>query len=274
MGIILYFLAGLVCLGLSIAAIPLGLEWWAVLICVGFGIGCVGMGLYKLDEETDCFSNARANRRARKADKIANLGYKNSPLDMVPMMIRAYEYRKENGEAALKKQAVSYITSAYKALWKNWKLAIEVLPELSGLGVDQVKQAFFQAIETVLILVICADDDQLAGDYDVYRKICKKLNKDYTPRTKQEVIEHAQYLYTKNEKGELHAQLAADFIFSSWRGATPARTYEKLVQGFCDLALVDDVVYENEYYILKIFLFDGKIDKYPTNWERFKKEYQ
>ena len=46
-----------------------------------------------------------------------------------------------------------------------------------------------------------------------------------------------------------------------------------MIQGFCHLIFLgDNAIDENEYYILRCFL-DDAYDKYPSDWESFKREW-
>lgn len=119
MGIIIYFLVGIASIVASIISFSLGVEWWAGLIVLVFGIGSIIIALYKLDEETQFFTDYLKNRKKQKADKIYNNEFKTEKLDMVNMLIKAYDEKNEYGKAHIEKKAFDGIMRFYKELQKT-----------------------------------------------------------------------------------------------------------------------------------------------------------
>jgi len=272
--ILLYSLAGLGLLAGGIWGFIAGVEWWAGLILIGAGLGSIAIALYKLDEETNCFTDARARGKARKVRKITDGKYKIKPLNMVPMLIRAYDERKEYGESYITKRALRCILSGYGAMRKNWKFVAKECPEqVANLDVSTTENLLFTTLSNLLTAFV-AIDGCVDAEYQVYRKFCKRANKDFTPLSKTELQEKCNHLLTKNEEGVLRLHHSTRFIRGVCRGCISSNAYEEFVMGFCYLTLADNIVCEDEYVLLETVFFDPELDRYPKTWEQFKKEYQ
>lgn len=271
MGIIIYFLVGIASIVASIISFSLGVEWWAGLIILICGIGSIIIALYKLDEETSFFTDYLKNRKKQKADKIYNNEFKTEKLDMVKMLIKAHDERKEYGKAHIEKKAFNGIMRFYKELQKNWTLVARENEEYKKeCDEAEVKRRLFGAFEALIIIAV--DCDEKRDDYDFYKRFCQEAGKELgrvAPKKKSELTEIATKIIGNGKDG--YGIRLFSFLKYGGRRSVKSRIYTEFVQAICYLMLFDEIVHENEYYICSI-LFDD-IDKYPKTWEQFKLEY-
>lgn len=265
MGIFIYAVLGIGLLVGSGFLLTMNPEWWVVALTAVCGLGCLAIALYKLDEEFGIMDMLRR----KKADKIANGKFKPQPLNMVPMFIKAYEDRKDCGNGYIMGKAKSNILSGYKAILKNWMFVAKETNTFDDLGGEEiVEKLLFEAIEAELTLLLCLDD-KLDSDYNTYCDICKALG--HTPRTKENL---RKYNHTLCENKYEKASQKIRFLYSVARRCVAPEKIEALVQGFCYLALSDNIVNETEYEVILVSFFDKDIDVYPKTWGQFKLEYR
>jgi hypothetical protein len=268
MGIFLYSLFGIAFSVLGIVCFTVDIEIWVGFVFLAFGLLCLGIAVYKLDEEFDFISKYLRKKREDKADKIAGGKFKKQPLHMVNMLIKSYEDRKTCGKEYLLRRAANNLTSGYKTMLANWKFVEKETNRFhENGGVEYIDKTLFECFESILILLICADE-QLSGDYDAYCKICKRMS--HTPRSKTEVRRLVDTLL--DDKAKMGNEKLSIF-YNSCRSCMPSGKYTDMVQGVCDLMLLDNVVHENEYLILRL-LFEKDLDVFPKTWEQFKLEYK
>ncbi len=74
MGIFINFVLAIAFIALGFVCISIEAEWWVALIMFGMGVIFVIVALYKLNDETDCFSRKFSNTTKKKVtiDNIVN----------------------------------------------------------------------------------------------------------------------------------------------------------------------------------------------------------
>jgi hypothetical protein len=266
--IFIYAFLGIAATAVGGVCFGLDKELWIGLLAIGVGFVFMVLAIYYLDKKYGFISNPIRNRKKEKVEKISNGNYEMKPLRMVSMMIRAYEDRRTLGSLYVLEKAIENITSSYKALLKNWKFVARESDKLDSVGEDGVEKILFDAFESLVIMLINADEN-LELDYDIYCAFCARTS--HTPRTKEEVRTLAAALFENNgakavEKTKLFKEVG--------RACMPHKKYFDLVQGFCHLALSDNIVDEGEYVVISMTLFKKGFDTIPDTWEDFKKEYR
>lgn len=269
MAIFMYALLGVGMIVLGGLSFGIGAEWWAGLILIGFGLLCLGISVYKLNDEYRFISDFFEKKKGARANKIWNAEYKTRPMNMVPMFVKAYDERKNVSRAYIMGKARSCILSGYKAILKNWMLVARETDKLDNVGDEErIRQILYEAIEAELVLLVCADEKIDDGDYDVYCNVCRALSG--TPRTKADMRVYCQELMD-NPKETVEKKIGF-FYNVARRNVRPAK-FEKLVQGFCYMALSDNTVHEDEYNVISLAFFREGLDTFPKTWEQFKREY-
>ena len=261
MGIVVYSLLGIISIVLGCVSFSLGAELWVGWILFGLAFVCIGVVFYKLDKKFAFISKLLCKR----GEKIAQGKYEMKPLDLVSMMIRAYEERQTMGSGYIIQKAIDNITFSYKTLLKNWKF---IARGSNRLGEDEVEQILFDSFESLIITLINIDE-KLDTDYDAYCAFCERTS--HTPRSKEEVRALMDDLFENHaEKAVEKSKLFVDVV----RSCMPHRKYFDLVQGFCYLALSDNIVNEGEFEIISIVLFTKGVDILPKDWGDFKQQYK
>jgi hypothetical protein len=264
MAIFIYAVLGIALLVGSGFIISMGPEWWVPVVTAVSGLACLAMAVYKLEDEYGIFHQFRM----KKASKIMEGKFKPRSLNMVPMFIKAYEDRKDCGNGYIMDKAKSNIIRGYKAILKNWRFVAKQTNQFDDLGGEKTVEAvLFDAIESLLTLLICPDG-RLDSDYDVYCDICQTLG--HKARSKAELKKHFQSM---NQDKTEETLKTITFFYSVARRCVAPDKFEALVQGFCYLSLSDNTVFEDEYIVIAMCFFDEDIDTYPKTWAQFKREY-
>ena len=273
-GVVIYFILSIASFGGAIACFSLGAEWWAGGIFIVLGILAIIVALAKLDDETMVISDAITNMRKKKANKIAKGECRTEPLYLVKMFIKSYEDRKDISNAYIRDRAAKNIASSFKELSKNWEFVFNEIDFFKTLeppinDVEDVKKYLRNSLEDLFAMTIVAGDN-FDGGYAVYGQVCQKLG--FAQKTKPEMRKLSDELFADKSK---KAAESISFFMGVSRRSMSAFSYERLVQGFCDLALVGGVVHEDEYSFVKITFFDKAYgDVFPETWEQFKREYK
>lgn len=272
-GVVIYFILSIASFGGAIACFSLGAEWWVGGMFIVFGIFAIILALAKLDDETMVISDAITNMRKKKANKIAKGECRTEPLYLVKMFIKSYEDRKDISNAYIRDRAAKNIASSFKELSKNWEFVFEEVDFFKTLetpinNVEDVKGYLRTSLED-LFAMIAVTGDNFDGSYAVYSQVCPKLG--LSQKTKTEMKKRSEELFADKSK---KAAESISFFAGVSRRSMSAFSYERLVQGFCDLALVGGVVHEEEYNFIKITFFNKTFgDVFPETWDQFKREY-
>ncbi len=270
-GVFLYFILSIASLVASIVLFSIQAEWWVGAMFIVFFVVALIVAIYKLDDETSIISNAIKRKKQAKADSIAKGEFEKTPLNMVPMFIKAYDDRKDMGVGYIKDKAVNNIASVINEITKSWKLVYNETSHLSDSGIkseDDIKRLIDLALEDMFAMLIC-NGDSFDDGYSVYLRICEKIK--HVSLSKTELRKLNERLL--DERGEKGCQTII-FFSSISRSCMKASSYENLVQGFIYFSLLNESVYENEYELIKMYFFDERVgDIFPDTWEQFKKEY-
>ena len=276
MGIFINFLLAIAFFVFSGISISLEAEGWVAAVLILSGIVFIVIGLFKIEEEYGIFSNYLKFKKDKKVDKIYNGKYKATPLNMVPMFIKAYDHRKEYGVKSLARNALSNISKGYSELRKNWSLVAKD-GKLGKIDEKEVEYLLFDAVEALLTMFICCDDSA-DDDYEIYKNFCTKFS--HKPLSKYDLLKYNKELFdkTKTDKnGKNNFEKTCEklnFFKSVCRKYISPSSYAAFAQGFCYASLMDNSVYEDEYKLILIAFFDEGIDVFPDKWEKFKREYK
>lgn len=273
-GVVIYFILWLASIVISIVSFNMGAEWWVGAIFIALSFLALIMALAKLDDETMVISNAISNIRKKKATKIAKGECKTEPLYMVNMFIKSYEDRKDISNAYIRDRAAKNIASSFNELLKNWELVFDESDFFKKLetpinNVEDIKKYLISSLEDLFAMNAFAGDN-FDGGYAVYSQVFEKLS--FPQKTKTEMKKLSNELFADKSK---KAGESVSFFMGVSRRSMSAFSYERLVQGFCDMSLVGGVVHEDEYNFVKIVFFSKDYgDIYPETWEQFKSEYK
>ncbi|MBO5313297.1 MAG: hypothetical protein J6B29_04960 [Clostridia bacterium] len=262
---VLYFILGLISIAVSIISWSFGAEWWVGTMFIVLGIGAFAIAIYKLDEDTMLISNfingKREKSRAEKADKIVNSKYRTSSMNMVEMFNKAYDERKEQGADYIGKKGLRYILPAYREIISNLHIyQKEIGKEITE---EEARDFVFAEFQINLAFVFGCDERGITSvEYSLYCDFCRKLGEK--PMTMAKFNSYPSELMNKEDGRYFNAR--------AWRGGIEDKKYRDMVMGFCYLAMLDETVHENEYYVIRAF-FHADIDRFPKTWEQFKMEY-
>lgn len=120
----------------------------------------------------------------------------------------------------------------------------------------------YKVFENIIVHIMKCDDDFLQGEYDAYVKFAKYCG--YRNFSADDI---------RNMSFDRNTLIRCINKLKSYRFVISEENYESMIQGFCHLIFLgDNAIDENEYYILRCFL-DDAYDKYPSDWESFKREW-
>lgn len=246
MTIILLFLLGIAYfVGTLILHARVGFEWWVLLINLLIALALIAGGIYKLCEELSYLR--RAKKPEKKPGRVKT--YPIKQLDLVEMMLSSYHDRKKYSSAIMGSSAIDKLARAYRAYCKSGKEEHLVL----------------SAFETLMAIFFLNNDqknDIDSNEYALYLSFCKKVSA--TPKPKAALKQNAaEPLDPKN------IELLRHIVW--WRNRVKPDVYRSIVHALCDLALRDETVYEDEYYVIRVLFSDQ--DKWPRDWQTFKQEY-
>ena len=191
------------------------------------------------------------------------------PLHMVRMFIAAHQLRKDSNKEYLMHVAVRDIVSVYKELSKNWILVWDERHDLINIkNKADVQNRLAEALEFLLVF-LASESDDTQEIYYAYRQIFKKLRRK--PILQSEIDSYCKKAFANGASSAVNRVI---FFIGVTRGCIKASSYEKLVQAFCNLSLLDNTVYEHEYELIQIYFFRKEYrDVFPKTWAQFKKEY-
>lgn len=175
-------------------------------------------------------------------------------LDMITMMIQAMESRK----VLLTKTRIEHfkilLSRAYNIMrgWYDYNCIKQKIEN---------KNLIFKVFEIIIIKIAFCDNKINQEEYEAYCEFAKYCK--FEPKT----IKGCKDLYRETTVDYLRQCI---LYVSKFRDIIPPDMWEQMILGFCFLPFANDIIYENEYYILAAF-FEDDFDTKPKTWEDFKK---
>ena len=175
-------------------------------------------------------------------------------INLIECMNFAWKKRNSLSSTEYKRQTFNLITHAFNGVY-------DAIDEFTG---QEKFNKLFITFQHVFIYLMKCDDQFLQGEYDVYCDFCKWCKYNSLK------VEEVNNLYKKLDTNIIIEDIR---LILNHRNQIGDEKYNLLVLAFCCFSLLGDQSFdENEYYIIRCFLYSD-IDVFPRNWETFKKEW-
>lgn len=258
MAIVLNFILGIACAVFAFILVKLEAELWVTLMMFALSVVLFFFALYKLNDETDCFSNMLSKRKAKKgkaekSEKYNIFGENSQPINLVKLTNDVWKLANGLSDSEYKDGLVKRLYISFNEIENLIKR------QMKELGYTYQNEVFDMFSEIISHYIMC--DDKLTDDeFDIYKRICFAVG--HKPLTKSKLIQ----LRNSTDIDRLRDDVR---FFVGCRSDVTHLVYLELLEGICMLSYIGDNSFnENAFYILRTFLFDY-FDEVPADWEEY-----